>query len=884
MKELQQASLLPADYAKEAFPKKAVKFVLKKAIRFAPASVLIFAGCSGGNGAEKNTKELESNESGYALPFPKGETWFLTAGPHEDGYSNGVKYAIDIAPPEVVNCTPGARIALENRTVTASASGKVTLVGNDNNREDPNHSMVDVKDKQGLTERYIHLDHTKVKKGDKVKQGQALGDPSCEFPPGGANTGIHVHVGLMKDGQAIPIDGAVVGGWTIHDGVNGKDGTMTKDGEKTRTADKGRFGENSTGIRNDLPNTSNKAIIASPKDPIHPISGTVREKSIAPTTETKKPAAIEKQPKTLEEQAKLLALNNFLHPLSKTQEAEVDYFGNKSLVTLDSKIVQDMTASKIDIIQGKQSQDTDRLSVRWNTSEFTKWGTSKNLGEAEIKGIQMQLASQPITRAEQANGIQWKGAVQINYLAHWRFVLPVYTGGRGSPGTKREWTIANPQIPVGLPFSPWAEQRWSDSLILANGRWTSSNDQPANEITTRVLYPLDVSTITGADKSNPCAPGFGGSIPGCLELQLGPRPEITFKDYSSRALPYKLSYPEDWAVDAKTTSDKIIESFTSPYDPQEQVKIVRQAVKHGTTTEEYGKNLDAELCELWGCSDTGIKDFGASGLSGDPCNWGGCGPHLPFLRETKTYSFGLIARQPGRRVTAGWAYAFVKDGYGWVVLMSEDSDRSIASIETSSKIFNSFKFTQSPESTSPAQSENKTSISKTPDELYRALLTSPFPGNVFPGFPGYIPFKGNAERLPLHFFRGKSVGKLDETAQAFKAVGRVNVLVEDNNLQLSGLPTGTIYYTIFPNNSNAKSAYDAIVTSSNNAHGIKGFAYPTIALSESDFGISTTVISMQVENVLVATAYTGDDDPVNQEGKLIPLTKAALEHLGKVGK
>lgn len=289
MKEFPHGSPLPEDFSKK-------RSVLKKAaIRLLPVSALVFAACSGGGAGEKNSssQELENKESsGYSLPFPKGETWFLTGGPHADGFSNGVRYAIDIAPPEGGDCSPfGIRRSIENRAVTASASGEVILVGKENDRNDHFHSVVDIKDKNGLTERYIHLDNTKVKLGDKVKQGEALGSPSCEFPPKGGNSGPHVHIGLMKDGQAIPIDGVQIGGWTIHNDTNNYDGTMTKPGEKTRTRDLGRCptDEACGGIRNDLPNTSNKAIIAGPKDSIPPISGKVTSKEVSTATPTPKP-------------------------------------------------------------------------------------------------------------------------------------------------------------------------------------------------------------------------------------------------------------------------------------------------------------------------------------------------------------------------------------------------------------------------------------------------------------------------------------------------------------------------------------------------------------------------------------------------------------------
>lgn len=261
-----------------------VKLPARFAIPSSMATVLLMSACSGGE--NKNTQELENKESSdYELPFPKGETWFLTGGPHTDGLSNGVRYAIDIAPPEVAKCpTDGSRVVIDNRVVAASASGQVIVAGDDKNRSDPSHSMVKVKDTKGLTEVYIHLANTKVRKGDKVSQGASLGNPSCEYPPGGRNEGAHIHVGLEKDGQAIPIDGVVVEGWTIRSLPENYDGIMTKPEEKTRTADVRRCKTDTDcgGIRNDLPNNlPNKAAIASPKDPNSQISGSVNEKSVS---------------------------------------------------------------------------------------------------------------------------------------------------------------------------------------------------------------------------------------------------------------------------------------------------------------------------------------------------------------------------------------------------------------------------------------------------------------------------------------------------------------------------------------------------------------------------------------------------------------------------
>ena len=275
----------------------------------ASVTALIAVACSGGADKNSSSQELENRESsGYELPFPKGETWFLTGGPHSDGFSNGIRYAIDIAPPEGGSCpTDGSRLVIENRVVSASASGEVIVAGDDKNRSDPSHSMIKIKDANGLTEVYVHAANLKVKKGDKVKQDALLGNPSCEFPPGGRNDGAHIHVGLEKDGQAIPIDGVVIGDWTVHSGETNYNGTVTQ-GKTVKTADTRRCATDTAcgGIRNDLLNEkgSAKLVVGSPKPPTPPISATVTSKEVtgatanpAPKpTETSKPTpTIEKQ-------------------------------------------------------------------------------------------------------------------------------------------------------------------------------------------------------------------------------------------------------------------------------------------------------------------------------------------------------------------------------------------------------------------------------------------------------------------------------------------------------------------------------------------------------------------------------------------------------------
>lgn len=200
----------------------------------------------------------------YIFPWADGEIWYLNVGPHPDVGDVGVKDALDVAPPEVVGCENNPHGVISNRFVRAMAEGTVTTVGNQNDINDPNHSIVRIKDNHGLTENYVHLTELKVYKiGEKVSQGQILGSPSCEYPAKtGSTNGIHAHISFSnsKDGAPVDITTITISGWSIQAASGVYTGTMTKAGEAKRTAKTTRCGPDAAsikscgGIRNDLKN------------------------------------------------------------------------------------------------------------------------------------------------------------------------------------------------------------------------------------------------------------------------------------------------------------------------------------------------------------------------------------------------------------------------------------------------------------------------------------------------------------------------------------------------------------------------------------------------------------------------------------------------------
>lgn len=164
------------------------------------------------------------------------EPIFLNSGPHSDGLTGGVRAAIDLAGKNVMPC-PGSETSKEMAAI-AAARGKVTVVGNENDQNDENHSIVEIA-VEDVTFGYMHLDDIQVKVGQTVESGAILGFLSCEIPPKGKTDGQHLHFYIKKDGKSIPIKGFIFSGWQIDESPQNYQGTAEK-GDSLRVANKVR--------------------------------------------------------------------------------------------------------------------------------------------------------------------------------------------------------------------------------------------------------------------------------------------------------------------------------------------------------------------------------------------------------------------------------------------------------------------------------------------------------------------------------------------------------------------------------------------------------------------------------------------------------------------
>lgn len=161
------------------------------------------------------------------LPWPEGERWHFTGGPH-GGWGVATAWAaVDFASPSVVGC------AAAPEWVIAAAPGVISRSHNGLVVEDLDG---DGFEGTGWVLIYLHMasdgrvpEHTVLAAGDRI------GHPSCE---GGRATGAHVHLARRFNGEWLPAAGGPVplelSGWSFASGGHEYDGTMTHPQHGTR--------------------------------------------------------------------------------------------------------------------------------------------------------------------------------------------------------------------------------------------------------------------------------------------------------------------------------------------------------------------------------------------------------------------------------------------------------------------------------------------------------------------------------------------------------------------------------------------------------------------------------------------------------------------------
>ena len=163
-------------------------------------------------------------QPGMVLPYPAGETWAYTGGPHTAWGDGAPAAAIDFAPSsDITGCY------ISNDWTVAVADGIIS-------RAQPGIVMLDLDgdgdERTGWVVFYLHLEGREmIPAGTEVSTGDPLGHPSCE---GGNATGTHVHMARKYNGEWIMADSPVpwvLEGWRTVAGERLYEGTLERFGE-----------------------------------------------------------------------------------------------------------------------------------------------------------------------------------------------------------------------------------------------------------------------------------------------------------------------------------------------------------------------------------------------------------------------------------------------------------------------------------------------------------------------------------------------------------------------------------------------------------------------------------------------------------------------------
>ena len=160
-------------------------------------------------------------QPGLLLPYPAGQIWAFTGGPHTGWGNNAPLAAIDFAP---ASDTSGCYTS--NEWTTAMADGVVV-------RSEPGFLTLDLDfdgdERTGWVLFYLHIEgRDLMPAGTVVSAGNNIGHPSCD---GGSSTGTHIHVARKFNGEWMIADSQipfVLEGWQVKNGANPYEGTLER--------------------------------------------------------------------------------------------------------------------------------------------------------------------------------------------------------------------------------------------------------------------------------------------------------------------------------------------------------------------------------------------------------------------------------------------------------------------------------------------------------------------------------------------------------------------------------------------------------------------------------------------------------------------------------
>lgn len=152
----------------------------------------------------------------FKFPFPRGDTWRMTGGPH--GWNGGTTTpysSLDFQPTGHANCAP---FVITDRWITSAQAGTVTHAQD---------YQVTIAHSGGWETSYYHVANIQVSVNTAIAMDTPLGNPSCY----GEATGVHGHMALKLKGAYQPIHDTTLEGWRVVSHNVPYQGHLERDGQ-----------------------------------------------------------------------------------------------------------------------------------------------------------------------------------------------------------------------------------------------------------------------------------------------------------------------------------------------------------------------------------------------------------------------------------------------------------------------------------------------------------------------------------------------------------------------------------------------------------------------------------------------------------------------------
>lgn len=185
---------------------------------------------------------------------------------------------------------------------------------------------------------------------------------------------------------------------------------------------------------------------------------------------------------------------------------------------------------------------------------------------------------------------------------------------------------------------------------------------------------------------------------------------------------------------------------------------------------------------------------------------------------------------------------------------------------------------QKKETPTPIVLIEKKSLSKTPEGLYRALVTAPLTKDL----PSGMSVIGSPQALSSSDIYNNMAKSFGGTAATPFSGGSVAFNIDDDRSNPEkglGKPNASVSFQVFTNNREATDSYNKNATRSEQVRPLKTFPYPAL-IEGPQYGQFTS--SVYIESIVISVTIRGSDMKIVEQ-RTMDLAQSAIKHVQNVG-